>query len=161
MGRFPAGADVGWGHPERKGHSLPVPGDGQLPPPTHFQNHPNRTNPLPLCLRQVQNRNKSSEKRQRRRKRKMARIQSTSQRAAHTRRRNPGGRAHTAALCLCLRGAGSCRERSTWGPAGSLSLPAHWAGRRQHRGEQPLICCLRGSSPAHCEQQHLPGKGSA
>ena len=41
----------------------------------------------------------------------MARIQSTSQRAARTRRRNLGGRAHTAALCLCLRGAGSCRER--------------------------------------------------
>ena len=45
----------------------------------------------------------------------MARIQSMSQRAARTRRRNLGGRAHTAASCLCLRGAGSCRERSAWG----------------------------------------------
>ena len=130
---------------------------GSSPPTPTSRITPVRTTPLPLCLRQVQKRNESSERRQRGRKGKMARIQSTSQRAARRRRRTLGGRAPAAASCLT--GGGSCGQRSTWG---RQVPPLRSLARQGGTGEkQPLVGRLRGSSPAHRELQLLPGKGSA
>lgn len=70
----------------------------------------------------------------------MARILSTSQRAALKRRKNLGPRAH-ATLCLRLGRDSSCGERSTWG----RQVPHV----QRSPGKEPLISRLRGSSPAH------------
>lgn len=90
----------------------------------------------------------------------MARIQSTSQRAALRRRSNLGSGAH-AASCSCLRGASGRGERSTQGHQVPHLRPLAGQGGGSIGEKQPLICCLRDSSLAHCEQRHLPGKGSA
>ena len=151
-------AERGWGRPEEEGAHPACPWWWAAPPPTPTSRiTPVRTTPLPLCLRQVQKRNESSERRQRGRKGKMARIQSTSQRAARRRRRTLGGRAPAAASCLT--GGGSCGQRSTWG---RQVPPLRSLARQGGTGEkQPLVGRLRGSSPAHRELQLLPGKGSA
>lgn len=147
---------MGWGHLERK-NNLPAPGPGKLP--QHTENHPNRSSPLPLCLRQVENRNKSSEKKQRRRKGKMARIYCMSQRAALRRRKNLGRRAH-AVLCICLRGDGHCGERSTWGHQ-VPHLPGEGGGST--RVKEPLISCLRSSpqptASSICQKKDLLNAG--
>lgn len=71
----------------------------------------------------------------------MARIQSTSQRAALRRRKNLDGRAHAASR-LCLRGAGGRGERSAWGHQVPHLRPLTGQAGGSIREQEPLICCL-------------------
>lgn len=137
------GGRNGWEHPERKG-TQPARSPGQLPT-TH------RITPIeplyyPCVLGKCETGTEVLRKDKRGGRGRWPGFSACHKGQLSEGEKKLGCRAH-AALCLCLRGDSRCGERSTWGHQVS-HLSGEGGGST--REKEPLISCLRSSSPAYC-----------